>query len=202
VRHRRAAIAWARAQISSPVKDFTGLCLQFVRMAFGLASLYGSAIVAWDNAERKHPTTDAKTIPRGVPVFWRIGKFGHVALSLGGGLCLSTDVRRRGRVDIVRIDHIREAWGAQLLGWTEDLNGVTVWQNKPKAPAAPAAAGHARNNVRRARAQLRVARRCVAIAERYLQAAPEERQIVHSVAESLDRLEDAIHDRLGRLPKS
>jgi hypothetical protein len=198
-RHRRAAIAWAREQITAPVKDYTGLCLQFVRMAFGLGAGFASAKAAWQGAKFQHKTTDANTIPRGVPVFWAVGEFWHVALSLGGGLCLSTDVRRRGRVDIVRIDSIRTAWGAQLLGWTEDLNGVRVWQNKPKAP--PAAPTSQRNHVTRARAQLRVARRCVAIAERELRDAPEERQRVHAVAETLDQLEQAIAGRLERLPR-
>lgn len=202
MRHRRAAIAWGREQRNSPIRDWTGYCLMFVRMCFGLAAGFPSAIAAWDGAERKHPTTDANTIPRGVPVYWRVGKYGHVALSLGGGLCLSTDVARPGRVDIVRIDRIREAWNAQLLGWTEDLNGAIIWHNTPKAPPAPAAEGHRLNNVRRARAQLRVARRCVAIAERYLQDAPDERELVHTVADSLDTLERSIGHKLERLPKS
>lgn len=199
MRRGNTAIAWGREQMHAPVKDFAGLCLQFVRMCFGLGAVHPSAIAAWNAAGRRHPTTDAGTIPRGVPVFWRIGDFGHIALSLGGGLCLSTDVKRRGRVDIVRIDAIREAWGAQLLGWSEDLNGVRVWRNKPAAPAPAPAPEH--TNVSRARAQLRVARRCVAIAGRLLDKAPDERELVHRVADNLDSLDDRIAARLDKLPK-
>lgn len=199
MRKPAAAIRWGREQIANPAKDYTALCLQFVRMCFGLGAVYPDADGAWDNAKRKHPTTTSTTIPRGVPVFWRVGQYGHVALSLGGGLCLSTDIKRRGRVDIVRIDTVTQQWGARLLGWTEDLNGVTVWQDKPKAPPAPPAPK--RTNVTRARAQLNVARRAVALAESYLGDVPEERTVARNVARSLDELDAAIAGRLERLPK-
>jgi len=186
--------------VDRPVKDFTRLCLQFVRMAFDLPAVYPDAGTAWDRAERRHPTTDASSIPRGVPVFWELPSVAdHVALSLGGGLCLSNDVKRPGRIDVVRIDAIGPAWGARLLGWTEDLNGSVVWRDKPKAPPAPPA--KTRNNVTRAREQLRVARRAVAIAERYLAQVPDERTVARGVGDSLDQLDEAIGRRLNRLPK-
>lgn len=198
MRTGNAACRWAREQVDHPLKDWTRLCLQFVRMAFDLPAVYPDAGTAWDRARYKHRTTDANTIPRGVPVFWETpGVADHVALSLGGGLCLSNDVRRPGRIDVVRIDAIREAWGAQLLGWTEDLNGQRVWQNKPAPPPAPPGP----NNVTRAREQLRVARRCVALAERLLSDAPDERTVVHNVADQLDRLDQRIENKLRRLPK-
>lgn len=200
MRTGRAAIHWAREQVDHPLKDWTRLCLQFVRMAFDLPAVYGNAGDAWDHAKRRHPTTDPNTIPRGVPVFWETsGAADHVALSLGGGLCLSTDVRRPGHVDIVRIDAIRQAWGCQLKGWTEDLNGVTIWHNKPAAPAAPPAP--VATNVSRAREQLRLSRRALAIAQRYLGEAPDEREIAHDVGESLDKLIERITHKLDRLPK-
>jgi hypothetical protein len=193
-----AAARWAREQVTHPIKAWPALCLQFVRMCFNVAAREASAKDAWQAAEFKHPTTDANTIPRAVPVFWQIGEFWHVAFSLGKGWCVSTDVRRRGMVNIVRIDAIRTAWGAQLLGWTEDLNGERVWRNKPAAPASAPAPVH--TNVSRAREQLRVARRCVAIAERLLSKAPDERTIVHEVADKLDNLDAAIDRRLSKLP--
>lgn len=131
------AITWARAQIDHPVKDFTRLCLQFVRMAYGLAALHPDAGTAWDKAKTKHRTTDADAIPRGVPVFWELPSVAdHVALSLGGGRCVSNDILRPGKVDVVLIDTITREWGATLQGWTEDLNGVTVW-TAPKPPETP-----------------------------------------------------------------
>lgn len=198
-RPTREAIAWGRDQIDNPVKDFTRLCLQFVRMCFELPAVFPDAGTAWDNAERKHRTTDANRIPAGVPVFFELpGVADHVVLSLGRGWCLSNDVQRPGRIDVVRIDAIRERWGAQLQGWSEDLNGFTVWQRTPEAPDAPNAP--ARTNVQRARANLQIARRNVAIAEKYLSQTPEERTIARSVGQSLDQLDNAIARRLDRLP--
>src|SRR6478735_373325 len=94
------AISWGRQQITSPARDFHALCLMFVRLCFNVAARFPSARVAWESAQLKHPTTDAGSIPAGVPVFWRIGEFWHVGLSIGAGKCLSTDVRRRGRVNV------------------------------------------------------------------------------------------------------
>lgn len=128
----------AAREVQSASRDWQGWCLKFVRIMLGVAASYNSAIDAWSGAKKKHPSG---TPPKGVPVFWAIGKFGHVALSDGNGWCYSTDIRRRGKVDRVPISEIHARWGATYLGWTEDLNGVTVY-NPPKPPAsAPAKAG-------------------------------------------------------------
>lgn len=188
------AIAWGRRQITDPVRDFRQLCLMFVRMCFAVAARFPSAREAWENAQLKHPTTDANSIPAGVPVFWRTGSaFWHVALSIGAGWCLSTDVRRPGRVDRVRIDAISSAWNAQLLGWTEDLNGVRIYTPEGDQLAA--------NRVVNARIKLRSARQAIRQAEDLLDSTPEDREQVHIVAGQLDRVIDAIGRKLGRLPK-
>ena len=127
------AVSWARRQVTAPAHSWFQLCLSFVRQAYGLPAVYPSAKAAWDNAQDKVRTTRAAGIPRGVPVFYRGGKFWHVVLSLGDGLCLSNDVRRRGRIDVVRLDAITEAWGYPIVGWTRDLNGRTL-----PAPPRPA----------------------------------------------------------------
>lgn len=193
VRGPLQAIAWGRRQITDPSRDFTALCLMFVRMCYGVAARYPSARVAWEEAQHKHLTTDAGSIPAGALVFWRVGEFWHVALSIGAGRCLSTDVRRRGRVDVVRIDAIGVQWGAELLGWTEDVNGVRVFN-----PDADPIAG---TRVQNARIKLRTARQLIGQAGDLLDSTPDEREVAHDVADSLDRLIDAIGRRLGRLPK-
>lgn len=126
IRAVEAAIRWGRRQISAPSQDWTRLCLSFVRQAYNLPAVYPSAIAAWNGADLKRHTTNAATIPRGAPVFWQGGTWGHVAISLGDGTCLSNDVRRRGRIDRVRIDAISAAWGFRLLGYTRDLNGYSL----------------------------------------------------------------------------
>lgn len=191
MRGPKLAQAWAEDQVTRPSQDWRQLCLKFVRTAYGLPAVYPDAGTAWDRAEHKHETTDAASIPAGVPVFWRTpSRFDHVAFSTGGGWCLSTDARRPGRVDRVRIDSITTSWDAQLLGWTEDLNGHRVWRPKVN------------NNVTAARGHLREARRQVRQAEQRLDLAPEDRAVVHDVAQRLDRVIQSITTKLERLPKT
>lgn len=195
-----AAAEWARRQVDHPVKDFTRLCLQFVRMAFDLPAVYPDAGQAWDHAKFRHPTTDSSRIPRAVPVHFELPSVAdHVAFSLGGGLCLSNDIRRSGRIDVVRIDTIRTAWGAQLHGWTEDLNGFTIWRRTPAAPPAPPAP--VETNVSRARGHLHIARRHLAIADRYLEQVPAEREHATRVARQIDDLADELTAVIKRTPK-
>lgn len=127
------AIAWGRAQIANPSQDWHNKCLIFVRSCFGVAARYPDAGKAWDNAQHRHVTSDASSIPAGVPVFWETsGVYDHVATSTGHGRCLSTDINRRGRVDEVTIDEITRRWNCRLLGWTEDVNGVRVYTPAPQ----------------------------------------------------------------------
>lgn len=134
LRTRADAITWGRRQVTNPSQTWLALCLSFVRQAFGLPALYPSATAAWEGAALKHRTTSPGSIPAGVPVFFKGGRFGHVVLSLGGGLCLSNDVVRRGRIDVVRIADITKAWGYPVLGWTGDLNGRSLPEPPPPAP--------------------------------------------------------------------
>jgi GH25 family lysozyme M1 (1,4-beta-N-acetylmuramidase) len=129
------AIAWGQAQVGKHGWD--NLCLRFVRLAFGVDYVGNwptserDAGRAWDRAIHKHRTTDPKTIPRGVPVFWELNtEADHVALSLGDGWCLSNDFVVNGRIDRVRIADISARWG-RLLGWTEDLVGNRVVPRSP-----------------------------------------------------------------------
>lgn len=191
MRGPKLALAWARDQIAQSSQDWTAMCLKFTRTAYGLPAVFPSAKAAWQGAELKHETTDAGSIPAGVPVFWRVGEFWHVAPSAGAGLCISTDAKRRGKPDLVTIDSISQAWGATLLGWTEDLNGTTVWRQPPVA-----------NRVRSARNKLREARRLVRDASQLLDETPEDRQVVHQVADSLDDVIGHVTRKLERLPKS
>lgn len=114
-----------------------GYCLRTVRTDYGVGPLYLDATEAWAGADKKHRTSNPKDIPRGVPAFWTGGSagHGHIVLSVGGGICLTTDFHESGYVDLARIDRIGPAWGLNLVGWTEDLNGVTVWTDKPDQPA-------------------------------------------------------------------
>lgn len=126
------AIAWAKDQVADPERDYNGLCLQFVRNCYDIDAHYPDATSAWANANGRHKTSNANSIPAGVPVWFNTGKHGHIVISLGGGKCISTDIKRHGKADVVNISTITNAWGP-LLGWAETLNGVRVY----KMPSTP-----------------------------------------------------------------
>lgn len=119
------AIAWALDQTHWA----TGYCQMFVRSCYAVGSGFGSAATQWQGALWRHTVSHGAQVPRGVPVFWLGGSkgYGHVALSLGNGLCRSTDWPSRGLVGNVAIDTLTSRWGLRLVGWTEDMNNVRVW---------------------------------------------------------------------------
>jgi hypothetical protein len=104
----------------------TGMCLQWVRgPCWGIGSLYGSAIEAWNGAKFKHPGD--RHPPKGAPMFYKGGQYGHIVISRGDGeLMRSTDCTSTGRVSNEDLDWIVTHWGRDYLGWTEDLNGVRL----------------------------------------------------------------------------
>lgn len=124
-------LAYARAQHESGPLVWRGLCLRFVRTAYGLPGVYPSAAEAWEHAQFKHRTEDVDNIPRGVPVFWLGGSsgYGHVTISVGGGRCWTNDFKRVGGIDLANCDDITARWGLDLVGWTEDVNGAVVWKS-------------------------------------------------------------------------
>lgn len=123
-RSSREALAWALSESLRPKRSYEGLCLRAVRSALNVPSLYPDAHAAWDGV----PASDRfRTLPPpGKPIFWRVGKHGHVALSCGFGVCWSTDILRRGKFDVVPLAFIEDRWGAAFLGWSESLNGVDL----------------------------------------------------------------------------
>lgn len=123
------AIEWARQQHYNPSQGWTGLCQMFVRSAYGLGGGFASASAQWRGAQHRHRTSDGNKAPRGVAFCWTGGSrgFGHIVLSVGNGLCWSTDVVRTGHVDLVRINEITQRWGQHPEGWIEDVNGTRIW---------------------------------------------------------------------------
>ncbi|MEE6280133.1 hypothetical protein [Georgenia sp. MJ170] len=122
-------IAYATGMIGA--RSLAGWCEKFVRQSFGFPARYSSALLAWSATKRRH--SNVNEAPAGVPVFWRLHPanknygLGHVALSVGGGYCISTSVGPGGAIGKVRIADLTRAWGMTPLGWTEDYHGRTVW---------------------------------------------------------------------------
>lgn len=119
------ALLKAEASKSYP----TGMCLQWTREQWGIGPDEPNAISAWRAVPvgKRH---SYYTPPAGVPVFWSGGSrgLGHVALSLGGGKVRSLDIGGAGTVTTVDLAEIHVKWGLAYLGWTETLNGATVYK--------------------------------------------------------------------------
>jgi len=122
----RAAINWASNRLGDG--GWLAKCQKFVRMAFGAPGGFGSAIAAWNGAKGRHKMSSGSQAPAGVPVYWSGGRYGHVALSTGGGRMISTDYPTSNRVGTGSIDDLTRKWGKNLLGWTEDINGKKIYK--------------------------------------------------------------------------
>lgn len=105
----------------------TGYCLNFVRNMLSptVNSRYSlpDANHSWTYAQQK---MYSGTPPAGAPVYWRSGVYGHIALSLGGGYCRSTDWPSKGSVGTVSIFRITSAWGMGYRGWSRDYAGLLI----------------------------------------------------------------------------
>lgn len=130
VRSPEEAIAFARSWSQRGVYVGVGQCLRTVRTFFNVSSKYGTAAGSWWAADHKHRVRGGLAVPRGVPVYWTGGSSGagHVALSVGGGVCLSTDWKRSGRIDYARINDITSHWGLDFQGFANEINDVQVWR--------------------------------------------------------------------------
>jgi hypothetical protein len=90
-------LAAARAKVGKKEDGGRGYCLKNVRTWFGVAAKYATAADAWRAAKSKVKVAlaDVDTIPVGVPVYWErgagLGTAGHIAISTGGGRCITTD---------------------------------------------------------------------------------------------------------------
>jgi len=102
----------------------SGMCQKYVRdQCWRVPSLYGSAIDAWNGARFKHPGD--RTPPKGAPVYYRGGNYGHAVIWVGDNI-RSTDCTSAYDVSEAAISWVENNWGYTYLGWTEDINGVTV----------------------------------------------------------------------------
>lgn len=115
----------ARNAEQTPTND-PGMCLQWSRQRAAIGSRYGDAATAWKNTNDRHPGD--RNPPRGSMVFWTGGAsgYGHVAPSVGGGNCRSTDSGGKGKVATVDIGWPERNWGLTYAGWAWDVNEVTI----------------------------------------------------------------------------
>lgn len=120
----------ANAAVANADADKTcepGMCLKVVRTWLEIPSSAADAIGAWNAAKHKHPGD--KHPPKGAPIFWKSGSggsgHGHIAIVRGSNM-RSTDVPSSGKVGNDDGSWPRVHWGQTYLGWTEDLNGISI----------------------------------------------------------------------------
>lgn len=118
----KEAVANARAVDTYP----PGYCQKYVRSAWEVASLYGSAIDAWYGAVDRHPGD--RSPPLGAPMYYEGGNYGHVVIGTKADAApmRSTDMPHSGVVGEDVISWIENHWGYRYLGWTGDINGVDL----------------------------------------------------------------------------
>lgn len=102
-----------------------GMCLVYVREAFGIQSKYPSASANWDASTTKH---DDRNFPQDVwlPIWFSLddNPHGHVALRQpDGSVWSASDPNANDPVHHESINDIERYYGGKLhyLGWTEDV---------------------------------------------------------------------------------
>jgi hypothetical protein len=125
VRSRSEGVTWAKGKVGTT--GYGGMCLQFTREAYAIASKYGSAIEAWDKAKYRHATSSTSGIPVGVPIFLdkSSSEYGHVAVYTGNGRMVTTHASTN-KIGEDAVSTWVNDYGYHVLGWTEDLNGVLI----------------------------------------------------------------------------
>lgn len=110
-------------------RKFPGLCLQATRIALDIPAKYGSARAAFlaTPAANRH----TGIAPKGFPMFYNIGKYGHVVTSSGDGTVGSNITKEGGALKWVSWKVFGHYWG-----WTDRLNGVDIVA-PPAPPTAP-----------------------------------------------------------------
>lgn len=107
----------AIAKAKSVTRWAVGMCDQFVANMYGFGSSgYNTAVDNWKATPTslKHPNDmDA---PAGALMYWGGGD-GHVAISLGNGSIVSTDINGSGTVGTAPASAISSKWGKPYLGW-------------------------------------------------------------------------------------
>ena len=139
-RNPQQAVAWAKSLATGDDTGLSGLCDHFVALAYGWGhsgDMY--ALKTWLNALEKHPGD--RFAPLGAFMVWsRRGpgvNMGHIALSAGNGMVVSTDVPGHGQVGVVPLAWFGKHWPSfEYLGWCQPmLAHPTAPISRPKYPA-------------------------------------------------------------------
>lgn len=108
-----------------------GMCLEYVRKAFGLPAKYSSAIAGWEASRYRHDQRHNFPKDVVVPVWFSLSDnpYGHVALRFPDGTIWSAShPTSHEPVQHPSLLEIEGYYNGRLtfLGWTEDIEGVRV----------------------------------------------------------------------------
>lgn len=155
------------AQSAARARSFTtwkvGYCLNFTWHCIDYPNSAGlaSANAAWNDSSMR--VTNGSTPPAGAPVYWGGGQYGHIAISLGGGNCRSTDYPSKGRIGTVSIKSLTRLWRLTYRGWSRDYGdkpilGLQVASAYPAAMSVDLKAPITRTNLAYGKTNADVAR--------------------------------------------
>lgn len=122
-----AAIAYAVGRMNDPTDDtWNNGCLRLVTTAYGgqyagIGNLWAitSARAVQAAGLMQPPTTNYAGIPRGAVLWYdHPGHPGHVAISVGGGMAITTDAPRVNHVGVVPIAYFENTWHETFVGWS------------------------------------------------------------------------------------
>lgn len=138
----REAILRCRSLRENEVFVGIGMCLRENRELFKVAALWPDAATAGEHGAPAHHFDDLTKVWRGLEIFWYTDDSddpGHVALSLGGGLCATTDYHAPGYWGVALISKLAPWCGDRFRGGREVLNRVDIWPDaaKPKPKPKP-----------------------------------------------------------------
>ena len=141
-----ATEAQLKSWLAGYPRNWNGLCQALMWQAadkFGspaTPALYGSANIAYRAS--RIASTNPHSAPAGAIHYWNIGRFGHVALSLGGARVLmgSSHVQESWgtNVGVTTVDAYNKATGAGYLGWSRTNGANTIPVAVPVAAVAVA----------------------------------------------------------------
>ena len=129
-----SALKRAKSQVGKKCLLGVNYCLYNVQEWFKSPHIYPSAISQWNNIDKKYKHKNDKTAPNGTPVFFKGGKYGHIAIATGVNQnIVSTDFPNKSYVNITTIDKLCKGWGYEYLGWTETISINTFIYTKKSA---------------------------------------------------------------------
>lgn len=155
-----SAVAAKAASFIGKGTEHSGMCERFTRTCFGFPARFASAKLAYQASKAAGAIHTDTNPPAGVPVFWDIltgvnAPYDHVAVSVGGGYCVSTSAGPGRTVAKVKIADLTRAWGMRYLGWAEWYHGQRVYT--PPAKGSASGTGYPTTNVGTGAADLKSA---------------------------------------------